>query len=77
MFFRASTEDEANRLGLTGWVRNVPGGGVEAVFEGEEEAVEEMIAWCHEGPSYAHVTKVDVNHEPHTGEFDSFQVRYL
>lgn len=77
VFFRASTEDEANRLGLTGWVRNLPGGGVEAVFEGEEERVEEIIAWCHEGPSYAHVTEVGVNHEPYTGEFDSFLVKYL
>ena len=77
VFFRASTEDEATRLGLKGWVRNVPGGGVEAVFEGEEESVQEMIAWCHEGPSYAHVTKVDVNYETYAAEFDSFEVRFF
>lgn len=49
VFYRASTQEEALRQGLAGWVRNLPDGQVEAVFEGTPEAVEDMINWCHTG----------------------------
>ena len=76
VFFRYETRERAQSLGLTGWVRNCRGGGVEAVFEGEEFAVDDMVAWCHKGPASAHVSKVDVTTEQYTGEFDSFSVTY-
>ena len=76
VFFRASTMEKAREYGLTGWVRNNPDGTVEAVFEGDEEAIEKMLQWCREGPPLAHVTKLDVIEEPFTGEFSDFTIRY-
>jgi acylphosphatase len=58
VFFRASCVDEAHRRGLGGWVRNLPDGGVEAVFEGEEPQVQAMIDWCGHGPPGARVHAV-------------------
>lgn len=58
--YRAWTEREANRRGLSGWVRNIDGGGVEAVFSGPAEPVLEMILSCREGPRLAVVEIVDV-----------------
>ena len=55
VFFRASTRDEARARGLGGWVRNLPDGRVEALFEGDQRVVENMLAWCHKGPPYAYV----------------------
>ena len=49
VFFRACTREEAQKRKLTGWVKNLYDGRVEAVFEGEEEAVQSMISWCHSG----------------------------
>ncbi len=72
--FRYSTVARAERLGLTGWVRNTPEGTVEALFEGPENDVESMVQWCHRGPIMAHVTKVDVEYSDATGEFTSFHV---
>lgn len=58
VFFRDSTRREANRLGVTGWVRNRPDGRVEAWFEGPPDAVERMVRWCSEGPRHASVDDV-------------------
>ena len=63
VFFRAYTQKEAQALGLSGWVRNLPDGRVEAAFEGEKTAVNEMIAWCWEGSPSAKVSKADVSWE--------------
>ena len=68
VFFRAETADRARSLDLTGWVRNCPDGTVEAVFEGERERVESMVAWCGRGPAGAHVDSVDVKWEEPAGE---------
>jgi len=76
VFFRAHTVEKADELGLTGWVKNTPDGTVEAVFEGEEGAVDEMLTWCHRGPALARVTKVEATHETFTGEFREFSIRY-
>ena len=76
VFFRAYTKEEADRLGLKGWVRNLPDGRVEAVFEGDEEAVEAMIKWCHNGSPQAKVAEVEVLEEPYKGEFKDFRIRY-
>ena len=61
MFYRASTADQARRLGLAGWVRNLPGGRVEALLEGREEVILKMIDWCRVGPPSAKVSGVDVD----------------
>ena len=76
IWFRASTKDEANRVGVTGWVRNLPDGSVEAVFEGKKKNVEVIVNWCHRGPSGAKVDKVEIAWEQFTSEFGDFEVRY-
>ena len=58
--FRMYAAHEADRLGLTGWVRNEPDGAVEARFQGDDEAVEGMLRWCREGSPAAHVDDVEV-----------------
>lgn len=68
VFFRASCAREARALAIAGWVRNSRDGGVEAVFEGEPDAVARMVAWCHRGPSQAVVTGVRVDEEPPQGD---------
>ncbi len=75
VWFRAHTKGMADRIGVRGWVRNLPNGSVEAVFEGEDEKVEEMIKWCHTGSPMANVTKVEVEYEEPRGEKD-FSIRY-
>lgn len=60
VYFRASARAEAERLGLSGWVRNLPDGRVEAVFEGAPDAVAAAIAWCRVGPPSASVASIDV-----------------
>jgi acylphosphatase len=68
VFFRAEARDRARSLGLAGWVRNVPDGTVEAVFEGEDERVESMVEWCRRGPAGARVENVDVEWSEPKGE---------
>ena len=60
VFFRAETRDRARSLGLSGWVRNVPDGTVEAVFEGDRERIESILGWCRQGPSLAQVDEVQI-----------------
>jgi len=74
VFFRDSTETEASRAGVAGWVRNRDDGTVEAVFEGPSEKVEELVGWCSGGPSGASVTDVSVTEEPPEG-LEGFEVR--
>lgn len=76
VFFRYETKDRADGLGVKGWVRNLPDGRVEAVFEGEREAVERMIDFCRRGPMGAKVAGVEVSWEGYKGEFQSFDIRY-
>jgi acylphosphatase len=76
VWFRASTKQKAEELGLTGWVRNTLDGNVEAVFEGEEKLVKEMIDWCHRGPPLSEVENVQINKQNITNAFDRFSVRY-
>lgn len=75
VWFRAHAKGMADRIGIAGWVRNLPDGSVEAVFEGEDDKVEEMIKWCHTGSPMANVTKVEVEYEEPRGEKD-FIIRY-
>ncbi len=76
VFFRANTKRMADILGIKGWVKNLPDGRVEAVFEGEREKVEIMIRWCHKGPPSAVVEKVEVIDEEYKGEFKGFRIIY-
>lgn len=64
VFFRDSTRRAAAVHGVAGWVRNLPDGTVEAVFEGDADAVARMVAWARRGPSRAVVEKVQVYDEP-------------
>jgi acylphosphatase len=72
--FRFTTQDVALVYGLSGWVRNLPEGQVEAVFEGDREAVEKMLKWCHKGPPSAAVEKVLVAYENLEG-LSGFEIR--
>ncbi len=76
VFFRASTREQARRLGVRGNVRNLFNGDVEVNAEGERQAVESLIRWCHHGPSAARVTLVNITWESYKGEFDQFDVDY-
>ena len=67
VWYRESTRQEAERLGLDGWVRNLADGRVEAVVEGEPGLVAQLLAWCHEGPRLARVSDVAVTWEPAEG----------
>lgn len=74
VFYRASTRDAARDRGINGWVKNLPDGRVEAVFEGDREAVESMIEWCHTGSDRANVEDVEVSFEE-PEKIDGFEIR--
>ncbi len=74
VFFRAATQREARRLGVTGWVKNRNDGSIEIVAEGEEDAIKEIISWSHHGPSAARVENVDVRWRGYTGDYFDFQI---
>lgn len=74
VFFRDSTRQRAAARGVAGWVRNNPDGSLEAVFEGEPEAVERLVDYCREGPRGARVTGVEVSEEE-PEELSGFAVR--
>ena len=76
VFYRAETAAKAKRLNITGWVRNLPDGRVEAVFEGEEINVQKIIDFCRRGPPNAYVINLDVRRQEWKGEFSNFRVRY-
>jgi acylphosphatase len=75
VFFRDTCRREATARHVAGWVRNRSDGAVEAVFEGEDVAVDAMLAWCRTGPRYAHVDAVDVTVEDPVGSF-GFDLRF-
>ncbi len=75
VFFRASTLDQAQRLGLTGWVRNCADGSVEVLAQGDRDNVQAFIAWCRVGPSGARVEDIDVRWQAASQEFTGFEIR--
>jgi acylphosphatase len=77
VFFRSYTQDQAERSNVTGWVRNLRNGRVEAVFEGEEEDVQAVVDLCRKGPPGAHVSNMKVDWQEHRGEFESFEIKYF
>jgi acylphosphatase len=67
VWFRNATQRQARALGVSGWVRNRTDGSVEAVFEGAPALVAAAVAFCHEGPTHAHVDRVESQDEPPEG----------
>ncbi len=74
VFYRASTRDAARDVEVDGWVKNLPDGRVEAVFEGDRKAVESMVEWCHTGSERANVNDVEVSFEE-PEKIEGFEIR--
>ena len=74
--FRMETRRAAEERGVEGWVRNLPNGKVEAVFEGEDSKVQSMLQWCETGPPLARVNRVEVENETPRDEFEGFRISY-
>ena len=74
VFFRDSTRQKAQQLGLSGWVKNLPDGRVEALFEGPSQEVREMVRWCEQGPPHAAVENVEVEFDTARGAVSGFEV---
>jgi acylphosphatase len=73
--YRFSTLSQARKLGVKGWVQNLPSGEVEGVFTGDRDSIEQMIKWCHRGSVDAVVKNVTVEpFEPQ--EFQNFEIKY-
>lgn len=76
VFFRAHINDRANELDITGYVKNNDDGSVEAVFEGDDSDIDELVEYCREGPRGAKIDDLEVVDEEYEGEFDEFEIRY-
>lgn len=74
--FRHYTRSRALELGVTGWVRNLPDGSVEGMFEGDETAVNTLVEWCRSGPPAALVEHLDLREGTYRGENDTFLITY-
>jgi acylphosphatase len=75
VWFRESTRQRAEELGVGGWVRNLPDGRVEAIFEGDEASVRRAVDYVREGPVHAHVDRVEVEEKPCEDPSSLFRVR--
>ena len=75
VFYRLSTQEAAQKAGVTGWVRNMADGSVEAVFEGNRTAVDTALQWCYNGPDRARVERVVAQNEPFSNQYIDFKVR--
>lgn len=75
VFYRASAHEEGVRLGLSGWVRNLSDGRVEALVQGPEEKVNAFVEWCKKGPPLARVTNVEVVEEAVENDLVGFNIR--
>ena len=76
VFYRARTKNTADRLGIKGYVKNLPNGSVEAVFQGEQPTVTQMIEWCHKGPAASKVDHVQAKETKILSNFETFEIRY-
>ncbi len=76
VFFRESARKKAKDLGVSGWVRNLADGRVEAVFEGEKEKIERMTKWAKKGPLISIVDNIDIVWEEYQAEFNDFEIKY-
>ncbi len=75
VWYRGATQVEARKLGVDGWVRNLPDGSVEALIEGEADAVRTLVDWCRTGPSGARVAAVQESSEPVGDDLAGFEIR--
>lgn len=73
--FRAAAQKQADSVAVNGWVRNLATGDVEIMAVGENSAIEQLIRWCHKGPTFARVEKVVVTDLPKDEQFVSFEIR--
>ncbi len=76
VYFRGSTRREAMKYGVTGWVRNLPDGRVEAVFEGDKDMVDNAVEFAKIGPSHSKVTDIELNWQEYIGDFKDFRILY-
>ncbi|MFH1156576.1 MAG: acylphosphatase [Pseudomonadota bacterium] len=76
VFFRVATQQTARELGITGWVKNLPDGTVEAVFEGSDMEIQQMMLWCHSGPPGSRIDKISIKTSTACPGFSSFDIRY-
>ena len=74
VYFRLNTSNKAKEMNITGWIKNLCDGRVEAIFEGENDAVERIIQWCRKGPVHASVENVEIIPEKYIGEFGEFTI---
>ena len=75
VFYRASTQQQAQQLGVKGYVRNLPDGAVEIDVEGENDAVEKLLEWCKRGPQLANVTHIEKQEIEVLANYASFEIR--
>ena len=76
VYYRQNTMEAAKAEKVTGWVRNLSDGRVEAILEGDEPSVSKVVEWCQKGPPNAQVEKVDATLEKYTDEFSDFTITY-
>lgn len=76
VFFRAKTKETAQELDLSGWVKNLPDGQVEAIFEGEKFALKKILQYLKTGPRLAQVTNLKTSWQKYQDEFKEFEIRY-
>ena len=76
VYFRAFTQEEAERLQLTGWVRNLPGGEVETLFCGSAEHVDQMLNWLSTGSPHSRVDHIKAEKVENDESFHDFSIRY-
>ncbi len=76
VFYRASTQEKAQSLGLKGWIKNLPDGRVETVACGSEEILAKLEVWLHQGPPTAKVDRVEIKQETVVPDTQGFEVRY-
>ena len=74
--YRQDTVKQAQKLGLSGWIKNLDDGRVEAVFEGEKKSVEKIINWAKKGSVFARVLNLNIDWQEYKGEFSNFEIKY-
>lgn len=74
VFFRRSTKDEADKLGLVGWVRNNADGSVEILAVGPRDKLDKFVTWCREGPPLAQVERVEIDWFKESDDFEGFSI---
>ncbi len=75
VYFRVSAKQKAMNLGICGYVRNEPDGSVSLTIEGEDEAVNNMVNWCKQGPALARVKEIEVKSKL-TQNFNGFEIKH-